>query len=81
MSDVLFEEAPTSTAPIPIDDPSAALHFCRTLAQLLSPDRLACARTGSPDRLGCDPGVRRRGQLARVARAAGEGADRYRAAV
>jgi hypothetical protein len=30
MSDVLFE-VPSSMAPIPIDDPSAALHFCRTL--------------------------------------------------
>jgi polyisoprenyl-phosphate glycosyltransferase len=39
MSDVPLE-ATTSTAPIPIDDPSAALHFCRALAQLLSPDRL-----------------------------------------
>ena len=40
MSDVPFE-APTVMAPIPIDDPGAALHFCRTLAQLLSPDRPA----------------------------------------
>jgi glycosyltransferase involved in cell wall biosynthesis len=39
MIDVPFE-APASTAPIPIDDPDAALHFCRALAQLLSPDRL-----------------------------------------
>jgi polyisoprenyl-phosphate glycosyltransferase len=47
MSDVLFE-APTSTAPIPFDDPSAALHFCRALAQLLSPDRVAASERVRP---------------------------------
>ncbi len=32
-------EAPTSMALIPIDDPAAALHFCRALAQRLAPER------------------------------------------